>query len=191
MHGATIKILQHPFEPNLVTTENGGSCFFRNVSTNIRMSRGVSAKPTVKTCKMTTQFRTEYCVCNLVADTRIIFTWKWSTAHGWYGLPYSANRWFCTQLISFLVANDFNSINCAVTPCNLVVRFQRFGWLYCIQPSQEIKRTSQAALTNAAYKHKWNPFCIPHECIIFTASSEVNNWVHSTLRLPWCQGYKF
>ena len=61
---------------NLFTTENGGSCFYRNVGTNIHMPRGVRAAPTVKTCKIVTQFRTEHCLCNLVAETRIIFTWK-------------------------------------------------------------------------------------------------------------------
>jgi len=120
------------------------------------MPRSVRAAPTVKTCKMTTQLHTEHCVCNLAADKRITFTWNWSTAHGWYRLPYSANRWFYTQLLSFLVANVFNSINCDVTPCILVVMFQRFGWFYSIQPSQEIKRTAHTASTKAEYKHAWN-----------------------------------
>jgi hypothetical protein len=127
------------------------------------MPRSITAAPNVKTCKMTIQIRTEHCVCNLVAEMRIIFISKWSTAHGWYELPYSANRWFCTQLLSFLVTNVFNSINCDVTPCNLVVIFQRFGWFYCIQTSQEIKRAAYAASNNAeyVYKHTWNSFCIP------------------------------
>ena len=155
------------------------------------MPRGVRAAPTVKTCKIVTQFRTEHSLCNLVAETRIIFTWKWSNAHGWYGLPYSANRWFCTQLLSFLVANVFNSINCDVTPCNFVVIFQRFGWFYCIHPSQEIRRTAHAASTNAEYKHTWNSFCIPSRMYNLYFSSEVNNWFNFTLSLPWCHGYKF
>ena len=154
------------------------------------MPRGVRVGPTVKTCKMTTQFRTEYCVCNLVADTRIIFTRKWSTAHGWYGLPYSANRWFFTQLLSFLVASVYNSINCDVMLCNLVVMFQCFGCSNVLDvfiasnlPRRYSGRNMQPRLTQSISTHE-TLFAFPHVYTIFNARIKVNSWDHFILSLP-------
>lgn len=101
-------------------------------------------------------FHNECCVCNLLAETRTIFTWQWSTVHGWHGLLCATDRWF-SKLLSHS---------------------------YCIQPSLQVERGRQVKLDSPWLMHNISTHnalsSFSPVCIIFTVWSVVSNWINFT-----------